>query len=210
MCVHSPNQPNCHSWLHFHSRPVYDRNAGRLLPVCWHRHLHNKHASQSASYISFTGPGGECKHMCVGCQLPSLLGDKDSIRRMFPSEGSLARTRMSPPRPNSKADPPVICSAPCTTAPASLSHPDKNRHCAIFSEKKNPLHGAPRHPLTHRQQQPRSCRSSQASSVRSSAPHTLNQPLALSTESTLCTFDLLWFIPLLLAHTLSTLTAPAL
>lgn len=36
--------------------PVCDRNAGRILLVCWQGHLHNKHTSQSASYISLTGP----------------------------------------------------------------------------------------------------------------------------------------------------------
>lgn len=49
-----------------------------------------KHTFQSASYISVTDclpdPGGECKQICVGCQLPSLLKDKDSIWRMCSSD----------------------------------------------------------------------------------------------------------------------------
>lgn len=35
------------------------------------------------SLDTLSGPRGECKQICVGCQLPSLLKDKDSIRGML-------------------------------------------------------------------------------------------------------------------------------
>lgn len=52
----------------------------------------NKHTSQSASYSSLSeptaGPRKRVKQICVGCQLFSLLKDKDNIQGMC-SQGPL-------------------------------------------------------------------------------------------------------------------------
>lgn len=182
--------------------PFHDRNVG-ILHVCWQEHSHNAHISDCQ--LQFTDwvpePGGECKQICVGCQLPSLLKDKNSIWRMC---CSLTRTS---PRTNSNADPPAcLWSQPL---PIDLYH-------SLLLIRTTIVPSLPKHPWPALPANLWPCVSTDLRTAvglqtcfctwQTSPPWA--SPLALSRESRLCMFDLLGFLLLTLAHTLSTLTEP--
>lgn len=97
------------------------------------------------------GPGRECKQICVGCQLASLLKDKLSIRRMHSLVARWPGRHPHPPPPKDKLEcrPARLLLQPPPCQSLSSFVTDRNHNCSMSAE--TPLTGTPCQPLTSEQ-----------------------------------------------------------